>query len=107
MGFTLRQKGYKPVKSRVNAILQLNPPTNVRKVREFLGIVNFTKNHIPNRAIILEPITRLKKKDMPFGWGEEQAEAFVKIKAVIAKSIMLVYHGSISKWIVQDRGQCK
>ena len=57
MGFMLEQKGHKPLKSRMDAILRINPLTNVKKVREFLGIINFIKNHIPNKAIILEPIT--------------------------------------------------
>jgi len=87
----LEQKGYKPLKNRVDAILRIEPLTNIMKVREFLGIINFNKNHIPNKAIFLEPITRLTKKEVPFIWGEEQTAAIAKIKAVIAKSIMLVY----------------
>ena len=53
----LEQKGYTPLKNRVDAILRIEPLTNVKKVREFLGIINFIKNHIPNKTIILEPIT--------------------------------------------------
>jgi len=56
VGFALGREGHKPVKSRVDAIQRLNAPTNVRKVQEFLGVVNFIKNHIPNRAILLETI---------------------------------------------------
>jgi hypothetical protein len=71
LGFTLQKDGFRPMKKRVEAILKLAPPTKVKKVRRLLGIINFIKNHIPNRASILAPITHLTKKDVPFIWGEE------------------------------------
>lgn len=91
LGFELSRTGYKPLKSRVDAILRLLPPTNLKQVRGFLGVINFIKNHIPNRAAICEPITRLTRKDVPFKWGEEQQTAFEKIKAIVSESIMLTY----------------
>jgi hypothetical protein len=72
LGFQLNRTGYEPLLSQVSAILRINPPKNVRGVRGFLGVLNFIKNHIPRRAEICEPITRLTKKDVKFVWGEEQ-----------------------------------
>ena len=69
LGFNLGQKGFKPTKKRIEAILKLAPPTNLKKTRGFLGTINFIKNHKPNRASMMEPITRLTKKDQPFIWG--------------------------------------
>jgi hypothetical protein len=54
-------------------------------------VINFIKNHIPQRAEICEPITWLTRKDVKFIWGEEQQRAFDKVKAVISESIMLEY----------------
>jgi hypothetical protein len=53
--------------------------------------LNFIKNHIPRRAEICEPITRLTKKDVRFVWGEEQQRAFDKLKAVVLETILLTY----------------
>ena len=91
LGFRLDRTGYSPLPTRVDAILRIQPPTNVRQVRGFLGVINFIKNHIPNRAAICEPITRLTRKNEKFAWGEEQQAAFDKVKAVVAESIMLTY----------------
>jgi hypothetical protein len=91
LGFKLNQAGYLPLPSRVDAIMRIQPPGNVKQVRGFLGVINFIKNHIPNRAAICEPITRLTRKDEKFSWGDEQQQAFDKVKAVIAESIMLTY----------------
>ena len=57
----------------------------------FLGVLNFIKNHIPRRAKICEPITWLTKKDVKFVWGEEQQQAFNKLKAVVSEAILLTY----------------
>ncbi len=63
LGFKLNQIGYLPLPSRVDAILRIQPPGNVKQVLGFLGFINFIKNHIPNSAAICEPITRLTRKD--------------------------------------------
>ena len=56
-----------------------------------LGTINFIKNHIPGRAGILEPITRLTKKDVKWTWGEQQQKAFDKILAATANSIICAF----------------
>ncbi len=91
IGFQLNRTGYKPLPSRVDEILRLEPPKNVKQVRAFLGTINFIKNHIKDRAQICESITRLPKKDVTFIWDEEQKQAFQRVKAAIAESIMLEY----------------
>ena len=91
VGFNLGQKGFQPTKKRIEAILKLAPPTNLKKTRGFLGTINFIKNHIPNRASMMEPITRLTKKDQPFIWGHEQVESFKATLAAVANSILCVY----------------
>jgi hypothetical protein len=72
LGFKLNHHGYKPLASRVSAILCINPPANIRQVRAFLGMINFIKNHIPWRDKICEPITHLTHKDIKFAWMEMQ-----------------------------------
>ena len=91
LGFLLNRMGYEPLSSRVNTILCINPPKDVQGVCMFLGVLNFIKNHISRRAAICEPITQLTKKDVKFVWGEEQQQAFDKIKAVVSEAILLTY----------------
>ncbi len=91
LGFQLDRTGYRPLPSYVDAILRIKLPSNLKQVCGFLGVINFIKNHIPNRAAICEPITRLTCKNVKFSWGEEQTQAFNKVKAIVAESIMLTY----------------
>ena len=85
--FLLKENGYQPSQKRIKAILRIDPPKNVKRVREFLGKIKFIKNHIPNWAGIPSPITHLTKKDIPFAWEEETNQAFNKVKAEIANAI--------------------
>jgi len=55
-------EGYKPLESRVQGIIDMLPPRNKKEVCIFVGMINFIKNHIPRRAALMEPITRLTKK---------------------------------------------
>ena len=96
----LKESGYHPTRKRDEAILKILPPKNIKKIREFLRAITFIKNHIPNRAGILAPITHLTKKDVPFVWGQEAAQAFTKVKAEIAKAILCTYPNPNKRFII-------
>ena len=56
LGFLLGIDGYKPLPSQVQGIVDMLPPKNVKQVRQFLGMDNFIKNHIPRKTEILVPL---------------------------------------------------
>ncbi len=76
---------------RVKAILTILAPTNIKDVEQYHGVCNFIKHYIPGQASLMEPITRLMKKDNRFAWEEEQETAFKLIKEKVAEAIMLTY----------------
>ena len=84
MGFNLTKNGYKLLHSRVKAILKIAPPNTVRCMWEFIGTINFIKNHIPNQAKLIRPLAKLTKKNTNFNWGPQQQQAFEDIKAQVA-----------------------
>ena len=100
LGILLTQTGSQSTQKRIEAILKIAPSKNVKKIREFLGAINFIKNPISNRACILAPITHLTKKDVPFIWGEKENQAFNKVKAEIANSILCIYPNSNERFII-------
>jgi hypothetical protein len=75
-------------------------PHNLKKVRGFLGTINFIIYHIPNCAEIMAPITELPKKDIPFVWEERQAIAFDKIKATVSNAILCTYPNPNTHFII-------
>ena len=84
-----RQVCVKPIKSRIEAIQQLKPPTNIKGYRSFARMVNFVSIFCPELQKFLKPIYELTKKVRHFIWGKEQQEAFDEIKARLQKPPVL------------------
>ena len=84
-----RQVCVKPIRSRIEVIQQLKPPTNVKGCRSFAGMVNFVSIFCPELQELLKPIYELTKKGRHFIWEKEQQEAFNEIKARLQKPPVL------------------
>ena len=79
----------KPLRSRIEAIQQLKPPTNVKGCRDFVGMVNFVSIFCPELQKLLKPIYELTKRGRHFIWKKEQQDAFDEIKARLQKCPVL------------------
>ena len=85
MGKTIFIKGkrmcVKPLRSRIDAIQKLKPPTMTKGCRGFAGMVNFVSIFYPGLQKLLKPFYNLTRKGRQFIWGEEQQITFEEIKA--------------------------
>ena len=79
----------KPLRSRLEAIQNLKPPTTQKGCRSFAGIVNMVIIFWPELQKLLKPIYELTKKGRPFVWGEEQQKEFDEIKSRLLKPPVL------------------
>ena len=75
----------KPLRSRLDAIQKLQPPSTVKECRRFVGMVNFLSMFCSELQKLLKPIYDLTRKGRPFIWGKEQQESFDKIKCWLIK----------------------
>jgi transposase InsO family protein len=92
LGFWLTPHGLKPWKKKVQAILDLEPPKSVSQTRSFIGAVTFYREMFPHRSHILTPLYQLtESKRKRFFWTPECDVAFRKIKAMLAKDILIRY----------------
>ena len=79
----------KPLRSRLEAIQRLRPPTTPKGCRSFAGMVNFVSIFCPELQKLLKPIYDLTRKGRPFVWGEEQHKAFEEIRSRLQKPPVL------------------
>ena len=70
----------KPLRSRIEAILKLEPPKMPKGYRSFAGMVNFLSMFCPELQKLLKPIYDLTRKGRSFIWGDKQQESFEQIK---------------------------
>ena len=78
-----------PVKSRVEAIVKLDPPKSPKNCKQFCGMVNYLSMFLKDLQTKLIPIYHLTKKGVPFHWGELQQKAFEMIKKDLTEAPVL------------------
>ncbi len=59
LGYILTREGIKPQSNELQAILTIQPPTNVRELRHFLGMVQYYHDLWARWSKILAPLTSL------------------------------------------------
>ena len=70
----------RPLRSQIEAIQTLKPPTTIKGCRSFAGMVNFVSLFCPELQKLLKPIYDLTRRGRQFLWEKEQQQAFDEIK---------------------------
>ena len=95
LGHTVNEHGIQPLDEKVKHIREFPVPTSLRKLREFLGLVNFYRRFIPHCADVLQPLTDLlkgnKKKNQPISLGTVELSAFNRVKDELCNATILVH----------------
>lgn len=82
LGHNIEKNIVQPGDTKVKAIQEFKPPSDVHEVRRFLGLTGFFRKFVKNYAAISKPLTQLlKTKENPkFEWGNSQVTAFDDLK---------------------------
>ena len=62
----------RPLRSQIQAIQKLRPPTTIKGCRSFAGMVNFVSIFCPELQKLLKPTYDLTRKGRQFIWGKKQ-----------------------------------
>ena len=55
LGHIIERNTITPLKSRIHAVQKLQPPTNKKKIQEFLGMLNFLSKYVYKMQLYLRP----------------------------------------------------
>ena len=86
--------------NKVEGILKLKKPSDVKGVRSFLGLMEYCRRFIPEYAHRSLPFTILKRKNTRWQWNEEQENAFKELKSALSKAPVLRPPQCGKLWII-------
>lgn len=93
LGFRLTPEGIFPGLEKTDAIRKAKPPQNPQEVRQFLGLCNFFRNHIPDFARRTGELCKLTKKGVKWKGEcpEEARQEFEDLQQALCNKPMLHY----------------
>ncbi|GMF48955.1 unnamed protein product [Phytophthora fragariaefolia] len=91
LGHHLSDKGVQPAERLVTSVRDLPRPSDTTEVERFVNLAGYYRKIIAAFGTIVEPLTRLLKKDLPWEWSEAQEFAFKRVKMLLTTRSLLLY----------------
>jgi len=89
LGHIISKDGIRIDPDRIQAILQMPHPRNIKELQAFLGKINFLRRFIPNLAELIRLLNNMLKKDSKVKWTVEANQAFEGIKLALTQTPIL------------------
>lgn len=92
LGRHISQEGIRPSETKIAALVNSPVPSNIKQVRQFMGLASYFRKFIPGFAARTACITKLTKNDQKWEWGFEQVAArdYI-IKQLSSKPLLTVF----------------
>ena len=92
LGHILSGSGITTLPTIVNKIENQARPTNVKRLRSFLGLINYYREFLPKMADIATPLYRLTKKGVQWNWSRDCEESYLTLcRALTDNPVTLAY----------------
>ena len=74
---------------KIQAMLKIARPSNIKELQHFIGVINFYRRFLPRLSETQSSLYTLLKKDQAFNWTEDQEHAFQQTKDLLASNNFL------------------
>ena len=91
LGHLITAEGILPNPAKISAVKEFRNPTNVKEVRQFLGIAGYYRRFVPNFSKVAGPLHDLTKQDVQFQWTPQCQESFDQLKVLLTSPPVLAY----------------
>jgi hypothetical protein len=90
LGHTISQDGISVDPSKVQEVMDWNPPKSVHQICSFLGLAGYYRRFIPGFSRIAKPMTELLKKVVKFVWSKACEKACHALRQHLTSALVLV-----------------
>lgn len=94
------KNGFHSVPSKVESIVQMLQPKDVKVLRSFLGAINFYAKFVPEMQQLRQSLDVLLKEDAIFVWNSECQKSFKCFKEVLYSNLLMTHYDPTLKIIV-------
>ena len=91
LGFWVTRTGIRPINKKVESIVNMTPPKNTNKVREFIGIVKYYRDIWAKGSHLIHPLTALTSHKITFKWTDVEQKVFDDINSAVYQDTLLAY----------------
>ena len=92
IGHIASEKGLVVDPTKVQAIVEMPPPTDVAGVRRLLGMVQYVSKFLPHLSEMTNPLRDLTQKETEWVWDLPQQAALDALKQAVANTPVLRYY---------------
>eukprot|EP00253_Pinus_taeda_P012042 PITA_12042 len=100
LGHIISKEGIRIDLDRIQAILQVPHPRNIKELQAFLRKINFLRRFIPNLAELIRLLNNMLKKNSKVKWTIEAKEAFEEIKKTLTQTPVLTSPNFYKEFII-------
>ena len=91
LGHLISGQGVKPLHEKLESMKSIPPPTTVKEVRQYLGLVGYYRKFVPRFSDIARPLTNLTKKNVDFIWTDKCQHSFEMLRELLMEEPVLKY----------------
>jgi hypothetical protein len=86
LGHTINDRGIHPDADKLTQIQEWRTPQDYNDIQQFVGLVNYIGNYLPNMSAYTGPLMTMTQNGAPFHWRPIHQQCFDMIKHICCKT---------------------
>ena len=91
LGHVVSRTGIHTDPEKLKVIKEFPVPKDLTQLRGFIALASYYRKFVKNFSSIVEPLNRLLKKNVHYVWGDDQHDAFERLKMCLMTPPILTY----------------
>lgn len=92
LGHIFTDQGIEVNKEKIEAIMKMERPENVKEMERFLGIINYISKFVSMASSVTAPLREMIKESSQLVWTKEREQAYQEVKIKLTTTPVLQYY---------------
>ena len=101
LGHVITDDGLKPDPAKVEAVLAMPKPGDVKAIQRFNGFINYLAKFLPKLSDMMRPLRELTHIGIKWSWSTVHDNAFASVKQMITNAPVLRYYSQDEELTLQ------